>query len=108
MRGELEQQPAVDGAEGQLAALGALARAWHVVEQPGEFGRRKIRIEQQAGARGDLVFEPGGAQRLAGSGGAPVLPDDGGRDGRRRSRDPKARWFRAGCVMPDRGDVARA
>ena len=33
------QQKAVDGAEGELAALGALARAGDVIEDPGDLGR---------------------------------------------------------------------
>ena len=36
-------QPGVDGAEGQFAALGHLARAGHVVEQPGQLGAESTR-----------------------------------------------------------------
>ena len=94
MRGEFVQQPAVDGSERQLAALRACARAFDMIEQPGEFGCRKIRIEQQAGARGDLGFESRGAQGFAGCGGAPILPDDGGSHGR------------AGRALPQHGGLA--
>ena len=46
--GELPNQPAIHGAEGQFALRRARARAGHVIEQPGEFGRRKVRIRKQA------------------------------------------------------------
>ena len=52
---QLEHQPAVDGAEGQLAALGARARARHVFEQPGQFGGREIGVEFEAGALAGCV-----------------------------------------------------
>ena len=47
------QQEAVDGAEGELAALGPRARAGHVIEDPGDLGGREIRVEPQAGLCGD-------------------------------------------------------
>ena len=56
----------------------AAARApVHMVEQPADLGRREIRIEHQAGLVRDRGLMAGGAQRRAGVGGAPVLPDDG-------------------------------
>ena len=39
-----------------LPGLRRLARARHVVEQPGDLGRREIRIEQQPGALGDQLL----------------------------------------------------
>ena len=48
--GQVPQQPAVDGAEQQLAAFGACARAGHVVEDPLDLGAAEIGIDQQAGA----------------------------------------------------------
>ena len=51
--GQPPEQEGVDGAERQLAALGARARAGHVVEHPRHLGAGEIRIEQQAGLRGD-------------------------------------------------------
>ena len=38
-----QSEPRVDGAEGELAALGALARARDVVQQPRELGAREVR-----------------------------------------------------------------
>ena len=75
--GQAPDQPAVDGAEGQLAALGPLARAGHVVEQPVDLGRREVRIEHQAGPFARPGPRAAAAQRGAALGGAPVLPDDG-------------------------------
>ena len=47
--GELPDEPGVDGAEGEFAALGARPRAGHVVEQPGELGAGEIGVEHQPG-----------------------------------------------------------
>ena len=54
---ELCQEPAIDGAEGEIAALGARSSARCVVEKPRDFGPRKVRIEDEAGAAADLRFE---------------------------------------------------
>ncbi len=78
--GQPPDQEGVDGAEAKVAALGPLARALHVVEQPGELGAGEIGIEEQAAAGGDLRLLALAAQRGAGVGGAPVLPDDGAVD----------------------------
>jgi hypothetical protein len=73
--GELPDQPAVDGAEGQLSGLGARPGAGHVVEDPANLAGREIRIDQQAGFL--LHQRPGavGLQPLTEIGGAAVLPD---------------------------------
>src|SRR6185312_6357518 len=71
---------AIDGAEGELAALGGLARAGHVVEQPGDLGGGEIGIDDEAGARRDRLLMAFGAQLGAALRGAAVLPDDGARD----------------------------
>src|SRR3546814_2669028 len=54
--GQPPQQEAVDGAEGELATLGALPCARHVVEQPGDLGAGEVGVEQQAGALAHHVF----------------------------------------------------
>ncbi len=92
--GELPHQPAVDRAAGEFAALGAFARARHVVEQPGELGGRKVRVEQQAGALLHHRLGARGAQCLALRRRAPVLPHD-----RRRNRT-------AGGAFPDQRGLA--
>ena len=75
---QVPHQPAVDGAEGELAALGAGARIGDVVEQPGELGGREVRIELQTGAHAHVLGPARGAQALALGRGAAVLPDDRG------------------------------
>ncbi len=94
--GEPPQQIAVDGAEQQLAALGAFARARHVIEDPGDFGAREIRIDDQAGLGRDRRLMAFGLQPGADVGGAAVLPRRwrGARPG--RWRGPTPRWSRAG------------
>ena len=74
--GQAPEQKAIDGAEGEFATLGQIARAGHMVEQPGNLGGREIRVRQQAGARGDVGLMAGIFKPLAFVGGAPVLPDD--------------------------------
>ena len=56
--GQPPDQEAVDGAGQQLAALGALARAFHIVEQPGDLGAGKIRVEQQPGLLREFLLQP--------------------------------------------------
>ena len=74
--GQAPEQKAVDRAEGQVAAFRFSARAGNIVENPGDFGRREIGIEQQAGALGherltSALLEFGAKRRRAA-----VLPDD--------------------------------
>src|SRR3546814_15275881 len=73
--GEAPQQEAVDGAEGELAALGTLARARHGVEQPGDLGAGEVGVEQQGGALPHQGFGTPGPKLLAEPGGAAVTPD---------------------------------
>ncbi len=75
--GKVPHQPGVDRAEGQLAALGAFARAGDIVEQPADLGAAEIGVEQQAGLLPEQLIEAVGAQPVAQGGRAPVLPDDG-------------------------------
>ena len=75
--GEPPQQIAIDGAEHQLAALGARARAGHVIEDPGDFGAGEIGIDDQAGLGRDRRLVAFGFEFGADVGGAAVLPDDG-------------------------------
>src|SRR5450830_184199 len=73
---EIPDQPAVDGAEGELAGIGQRARAWHVVEDPADLGGGKIRIDQQTGFGANGILVAGGFERIAKRRGAAVLPDD--------------------------------
>ena len=70
-------QPAVDGAEGQLALLGPAARAGNVVEQPLQFGGGEIGVELEARAFLDEGRLARVKQAVAHAGGAPVLPHNG-------------------------------
>jgi hypothetical protein len=74
--GQIPDQPAIDGPERDLAALGAVAQAGHAIEHPADLRRREIRIEQQAGPPAHLDLEPAFAQRGASGGRAAILPDD--------------------------------
>ena len=76
--GQVPDEPAVDGAEGQLAALGAVARALHVIEDPLDLGGGKIGIEHQAGLRRDCFAGTALFKFLAQRSGAAVLPHNGG------------------------------
>ena len=75
--GHFPKQPRVDGAKEQFAGFGAFANAGHVVEDPRDFRRGEISVEQQAGAFSNFLFMTGGAKVVAGFRGAAVLPDDG-------------------------------
>jgi hypothetical protein len=43
--GQAPRKPAVDRSKGKLATVGALASSGDMLEEPGEFGGRKVRIE---------------------------------------------------------------
>ena len=60
--------------KGQVAAI---ARAGQGIEQPGELGRREIRVDQEAAALGNERLPPLRAKPVAAVRRAPVLPDDG-------------------------------
>ena len=74
--GQAPDEKAVDGAEGEVAAFGFSARAGNVVEHPGDLGRRKIGVEQQAGARGNKLLASALLEFGAKRRGAAILPDD--------------------------------
>jgi len=74
---ELPDQPAVHGAEGELAPFGLRARALDVVKDPLQFGAREVGVDAQAGLALHQGLVPLLAQLRARGFGAPVLPDDG-------------------------------
>ncbi len=94
--GQPPQQIAIDGAEHQFAALGARARAGHVIEHPGDLGAGEIGIDDQAGLGRDRRLVAFALQPGADVGGAAVLPDDGAVNGVCRWRGPTPPWSRAG------------
>ena len=79
--GQLPQQPAVDGAECQLAGLGARTGTGHVVQQPLQLGGGEIGIQHQAGLVLDACGQSPLAQCVTLPRRTPVLPDDGRRHG---------------------------
>ena len=70
-------QEAVDGAETQFAGGGAITRAIHLVENPGQFRRGEIGVEKKAGLFRHHGFLAGILHYRADIGRTPVLPDDG-------------------------------
>ena len=75
--GELPRQPAIDGAEERIAALGIRAQPIDMVEQPLDFGTREIGGQRQAGAGAEAVLVGVSGERAADCVGAGILPDDG-------------------------------
>ncbi len=86
---KVPHQPAVHRAEGEFAALCPFARTRNLIEQPGQLGRRKIRVDHQAGFFPHKRFGAVGLQFCAGVRRAPVLPDDGRVHGLPRSAFPQ-------------------
>src|SRR5712664_3349582 len=81
MTGKLVHKPAVDGAEAQVTALGTRAGLRDVLQEPGELGARKVRIEHQTGDCPYVRFESLALERGTPIRGSPVLPDDRPVDG---------------------------
>ena len=74
---ELPQQPTVHRAKRQIALPCQGARARHMVEQPFEFGARKIRVDHQPGFVPHQLLQAARAKFGAQCFSAPVLPHDG-------------------------------
>ena len=75
--GQLEQEKAVDRAEAHLASARPLLKSGHIGQQPGELGRREIRIDRRARRLFDMRAPALAVQLIAMLRGAPVLPHDG-------------------------------
>src|SRR5581483_6146140 len=74
--GQLPNQPAVDRAEREFALLRTLSRAGDVVEQPSDFARRKVCVDEQSGLGLDGVGRAARLQRFAIVRSPTILPDD--------------------------------
>lgn len=61
----------------QFAALGALAGAFDVVQDPLHLGAGEVRVNHQAGVVTDVLFQAVALELLADVGGAAALPNDG-------------------------------
>ncbi len=92
--GQLPNEPTVNRAKGQLTGFGHLAHARHVVQQPLEFGARKVGVDQQASLGLNGLGQPPLTQGRAHRFSAPVLPHDGMVHGL------------AGFAVPDHGGFA--
>ena len=102
--GEARNEVAVHRAEAGLPALGLLARAVDVIEEPGELGAGEIGVEHQAGALADQRLRAGPRRleaRRTCVGRAAVLPDDGVVQRLAACGDPRAAVVsRCWLVMP--------
>ena len=74
---EMPGEPGVDRAEGELAALCARARAFHVVEDPFDLRAREIRVDHETGIFTDILRQSLAFQFLAFGSCSFVLPDNG-------------------------------
>ena len=90
--GQIPDEPSVNRAEAQLAALRPLARILDIIENPLDLGRGKIGVNNQPGLAANPVALV--VQTVAVFRGAAVLPDDG------------VMYRLAGGAVPDDGGLA--
>ena len=105
--GQAPEQERVDGAEGELAALGTGASAGHGVEDVRDLRAGEVGIEREAGALPEEGLVAREAQPLARRRGDPALPDDRVGDRLARRAVPDDRRL-ALVGDPDRGNPLRA
>src|SRR5476649_444016 len=74
--GKFPDQPAVDGAEQQLAVARTLTAAFDVVEDPLQLGAGEVRVGDQAGGVADVLLVAITLELLADLGAASALPND--------------------------------
>src|SRR3989442_1707893 len=77
---ELPEQPRVDGAEGEVAALRAHTRPGNLVPKPAEFRAREVGVEDWAGLPARQALDTLGPEPVAQRGRPATLPDDGALD----------------------------
>src|SRR3989475_1734356 len=82
------EEPRVHGAERELAALGADARAGDLVEQPADLGAGEIGVEDKPRPVPHERLDPLGAQAIAHRRRPSALPDDRAVDGCSRAAVP--------------------
>ena len=73
---ELPDKPAVDGAESEFPALGPLACARNVVQNPGHLRAREVGVDDETSLLLNQSLEPVTLQPVAEAGGPSILPDD--------------------------------
>ncbi len=103
---QVPDEPTVDGAERELARLGARTHALDVVEDPADLGGREVGVDRQAGPRAYLRREAALLEFVAQARAAPVLPDDRVVDRLAALAVPDHGRF-ALVGDADRGDLAR-
>src|SRR5581483_4356767 len=74
--GEAPEEPAVDGAEGELTARRGSPELGLRLQQPGDLRPREVRVADQAGPGADDRLETVGPHPLADRRRAPALPHD--------------------------------
>ena len=74
--GQFPHQPGVHRAEQDLTARRLFARAFHMVENPLDFGAGKVRIRDQTGGAADVIGQALPHQLIHNAGCAAALPDD--------------------------------
>ena len=104
--GQAPYEERIDCAGKQFAAFGALAGAFHFVEQPCDFCAGEIRVEQQPRLAAEFLFQSGFLQFFAEGRRAPVLPYNRVVDGLAGSLIPDHDGF-ALVGDADRSDVRR-
>ena len=104
--GQSPEQIAIDRAEQKFAAFGTRAGTRNEIQNPGDLGAGKIRIDDQAGLRRNHRLMAFGRKPRAHLGGAAVLPDDGAMHGAAGDAIPHHRGL-ALVGDADGGDVAR-
>src|SRR5262249_41260914 len=92
--GQLPEEPRVDRAERQLAALSRCSRTFNIVQQPADLAAGEVGVDHQAGLLLDGLEVTLLAEFIAELGGAAILPDDG------IVNRP------AGAAIPDHGGLA--
>ena len=75
--GEVVDKPGVDGSKHQLAGLGSLVRAAHIVENPSDLGARKIRIRGETGLSANFLLVAVDDKLLGERRRTAALPHDG-------------------------------
>src|SRR5260221_11129720 len=101
---ELPNQPGVDGAERQFAAIGFFASAGNIVEQPVHFGAGEVGVDHEPRFLLDHFCMSGRAQFVAERRGATILPNDGVMNWFASLAIPPTgglRWF----GMPNRAEI---
>ena len=92
--GQVPEEPGVDGAEGEIAFVGAGSRSGNVVEEPAEFAGGEVCVDDEAGFVLDGLEVAVAFELVAELGGATVLPDNGVVEGL------------AGVAVPEEGGFA--